>query len=653
MDFCQPQCFAEKHESVRPTLQDKQESSMSNQFQLMRERRFRPFFFTQFLGAFNDNVFKTALITLVTFRAGQLTDLDGKTLATLLPGLFILPFFLFSATSGQIADKFEKSAVARAVKVFEICVMLLAAWGFIANLLWPLVTALFLMGIHSTLFGPVKYAYLPQQLKKDELVGGNGMIEMGTFVAILLGEVLGAWLATAQQGSVMTSTMIVGIAVLGYWVSRGIPFSPAADPQLKINWNPITETWRNIAFVRGNRVVWLSILGISWFWFYGATILAQFPSYAREVLGGDESVFILLLTVFSFGVGSGSLLCERLSGHKVEIGLVPFGAIGLTLFGVDLYFASNAVVTTSSLVGYRDFITVAAHWRVLADIALIGLFGGFYIVPMYALVQTRSEKSHQSRVIAANNILNALFMVISAVVSMLLFKLGLNIQQLFLATALFTAVVAIYIYTLVPEFLMRFIIWILIHSVYRLKKQGLEHIPEEGPALIACNHVSFVDALVIAAACPRPIRFIMDHRIFKIPILNFVFREGKTIPIAPAKEDPQMLERAYEEVAKALADGDLVGIFPEGGITQSGDIMPFKGGVSRILERSQVPVVPIALRGLWHSFFSRKDGPAMTRLERFKPFRSIGLAVGEPMLPAVVTPENLRTAIVTLRGDCQ
>jgi 1-acyl-sn-glycerol-3-phosphate acyltransferase len=626
---------------------------MSSQFQLMRERRFRPFFFTQFLGAFNDNVFKTALITLVTFRAGQLTDLDGKTLATLLPGLFILPFFLFSATSGQIADKFEKSAIARAVKVFEICVMLLAAWGFMANLLWPLVAALFLMGMHSTLFGPVKYAYLPQQLKQEELIGGNGMIEMGTFVAILIGEVLGAWLAISANGSVLTSVTIVGIAVLGYWVSRDIPLSPAADPGLKINWNPVTETWRNIAFVRKNRVVWLSILGISWFWFYGATILAQFPNYAKEVLGGDESVFILLLSVFSLGIGVGSLLCEKLSGNKVEIGLVPFGAIGLTLFGVDLYFASTALSAGATPVDFAEFVKVLAHWRVLADIALLGLFGGFYIVPLYALIQTRSEKSHQSRVIAANNILNALFMVVSALVSMGLFALGLTIPQLFLATALFNAVVAIYIYTLVPEFLMRFIVWMLIHGVYRLKKQGIENIPEQGAALIACNHVSFVDALVLAAASPRPIRFIMDHRIFKIPVLNFVFREGRAIPIAPAKEDPKMLERAYDEVARALADGDLVGIFPEGGITQNGDIMPFKSGVTRILERSPVPVVPMALHNLWHSFFSRKDGPAMTRLERFKPFREIGLVVGSPMPPETVTPESLRATIAALRGEAK
>jgi len=624
---------------------------MSSQFQLMREQRFRPFFFTQFLGAFNDNVFKTALITLVTFRAGQLTHLDGKTLATLLPGLFILPFFLFSATSGQLADKFEKSAIARAVKVFEIGIMFLAAWGFMANLFWPLVAALFLMGLHSTIFGPVKYAYLPQHLKKDELVGGNGMFEMGTFVAILLGEVLGAALAIAQWGNRLTSITIIAIALLGYWVSRGIPHSPAADPTLKINWNPITGTWRSLCFAKKNRVVWLAMLGISWFWFYGATLLAQFPSYAKEILSGDESVFILLLTVFSFGIGLGSLLCEKLSGNKVEIGLVPFGAIGLTVFGVDLYFASTGIPVLSAPLDYLAFMSIAAHWHIMADIVLLGLFGGFYIVPLYALIQTRSDKSHQSRVIAANNILNALFMVISAGVSMLLFKLGLTIPELFLATALFNAVVAIYIYTLVPEFLMRFLIWILMHSVYRLKIENIDRIPEEGPALIACNHVSFVDALVISAACRRPIRFIMDHRIFKIPVLNFIFREGRAIPIAPAKDDPAMLERAYDEVAKALAAGDLVGIFPEGGITQTGDIMPFKSGVSRIIERSPVPVVPLALRGLWHSFFSRKDGPAMTKLDRFKPFRKIALHVGMPIQPDALKGDVLRNEIAALRGD--
>lgn len=626
---------------------------MSSQFQLLKERRFRPFFFTQFLGAFNDNVFKTALITMVTFRAGELTQIDGKTLATLLPGLFILPFFLFSATSGQVADKFEKSAIARGVKIFEIAVMSLAAWGFMANSLWQLVSALLLMGVHSTVFGPVKYSYLPQHLKQQELVGGNGMIEMGTFVAILIGEVLGAWLIIIPQGHAWASAMLVFIAIVGWWVSRGIPLSPAADAGLKIDWNPITETWRNLRFVHGNRTVWLSLIGISWFWFYGATILAQFPNYAKDVLAGDESVFILLLTVFSFGIGTGSLLCEKLSGHKVEIGLVPFGAIGLTLFGVDLFLATPIPPVNGTLLHYADMLRDAGYWHLLADVALLGLFGGFYIVPLYALIQTRSEKSHQSRVIAANNILNALFMVISAGVSMLLFKLGLSIPQLFLATALLNAVVAIYIYSLVPEFLLRFLCWLLIHSVYRIDKHGAENIPEEGAALLVCNHVSFVDALVIAAASQRPIRFVIDYRIYNMPILHFIFRQGRAIPIASYKEDSQVLEHAYDEIAKALADGDLLCVFPEGNVTNDGEIGAFRNGIRHIVDRTPVPVIPMALRGMWGSFFSRAHGRAMSAPWRAKPFMKIALSIAPALDGAVATPERLRGEVATLRGDCR
>jgi 1-acyl-sn-glycerol-3-phosphate acyltransferase len=621
---------------------------MSSQFNLMREQRFRPLFFTQFLGAFNDNVFKTALITLVTFRAGQLTTLDPKMLATLLPGLFILPFFLFSATSGQLADKLEKSRIARAVKVFEIGIMLLAGWGFLTNSLWQLVAALFLMGLHSTLFGPVKYAYLPQHLKPSELTGGNGLIEMGTFVAILLGEVLGVLLATLPQHGLYTSVTVVGLALLGWAASRGIPLTPAVDPQLKVDWNPVTATWETLRFARSNRTVWLSLLGISWFWFYGATLLAQFPTYAKENLGGDESVFILLLALFSVGIGVGSLLCEKLSGDKVEIGLVPFGAIGLTLFGVDLYFASPDAASTAGR-HFTAFLAERANWRLLVDIVLLGLFGGFYIVPLYALIQTRSEKSRQSRVIAANNVMNAFFMVISALVSMLLFALGLSIPQLFLATALFNAVVALYIYSLVPEFLMRFMVWLLIHSVYRLKKSGLERIPEEGPALLVCNHVSYVDALVISAACRRPVRWVMDRRIFEIPLLSFFFRTVRAIPIAPAKEDPAALERAYEAIAEALAAGELVGLFPEGKLTSDGEMAPFRPGILRVLERTPVPVVPMALSGLWQSLFARNRDKLRYAGKLFS--KKIGLAVGEPMDPRAATIEALHATVLVLRGE--
>jgi 1-acyl-sn-glycerol-3-phosphate acyltransferase len=622
---------------------------MSSQFHLLKEIRFRPFFMTQLLGALNDNVFKTALITLLTFRAGSITDLSPALLATVLPGVFILPFFLFSATCGQIADKYDRARLARVTKLLEIVVMALGAWGFIAASLPALVLALFLMGTQSTLFGPVKYAYLPQHLKDGELVGGNGLVESGTFLAILGGQIFGAWLV-GNSSAEGIAAVVIALALAGWWYSRGIPLSPAPEPAMQLDWNPLSATRDNLRFARGNRTVWLSLLGISWFWFYGATLLAQFPVYASDVLGGGEGVFILLLSVFSVGVGAGSLACEKLSGGKVEIGLVPFGAIGLTLFGIDLFFATPSVMPAydGSVAG---FLQHAAHWRMLIDIVLLGAAGGLYIVPLYALIQTRCERSHAARVIAANNIVNAGFMVGSALVSLLLFKAGLDIPQLFLATALFNAAVAIYIYTLVPEFLLRFVVWILVHTVYRLDTRGLDNIPEDGPAVIVCNHVSFVDALVITAACRRPIRFVMDHRIFRTPLLGFLFRSSRCIPIAPAKEDPVLLERAYDSVAAALDAGELVGLFPEGRITETGELHPFRPGITRIVNRTPVRVVPLALRGLWGSFFSRKDGPAMSRPLRRGLFSRIELIGGPALAPDAATPQALHARVAALRGD--
>ena len=624
--------------------------SKNNQYRLLRERRFLPFFITQFLGAFNDNVYKNALVIMLAFHAASLTTLSAGTLVNLCAGLFILPFFLFSATAGQLADKYEKARIIRFVKLFEIGVMVIGTIGFLHRDLVLLITALFLMGLHSTVFGPVKYSILPQYLASEELVGGNGLVEMGTFLAILVGTMLGGVLIATNDGALYVSVAVLTIAAAGYLASRAIPNAPPAASDLRINWNPITETWANLKFTRTNRTVFLSVLGISWFWFYGATFLAQFPNYSKDVLHGDEHVVTLLLTTFSIGVGAGSLLCERLSGRKVEIGLVPFGSIGLTLFALELYFASPHAAT-GGVVGAGEFLGQPRNWRIVADLALIGMFGGFYIVPLYALIQSRAERSHQSRVIAGNNILNALFMVVSAGMAIGLLHLGFTIPQIFLATALLNAAVAAYIYTLVPEFLMRFLIWLLIHSVYRLEKNGIEQIPEEGPAVLVCNHVSFVDALIIAAACRRPIRFVMDHTIFRVPVLNFIFRTGKMIPIASAKDDPQLLEKAYDDVAAALASGDLIGIFPEGRITDSGEMYPFRPGIRRIVERTPVPVVPMALRGLWGSFFSRRGGRAMSQLSRLAPFKKVALAVGAPVAPQLATPESLQQAVLALRGD--
>ncbi|MBW7902216.1 MAG: MFS transporter [Rhodocyclaceae bacterium] len=624
---------------------------MSNQYELMRAARFRPLFWTQFLGAFNDNLYKNALIVLLTFQTAQWTTLRPEILANLAAGIFILPFFLFSATAGQLADKLDKARLARLVKVLEMGIMLVAAAGFALHSLALLLAALFLLGLHSTLFGPVKYAILPQHLKEEELIGGNALVEAGTFVAILVGTLAGGLLAGAGLDPLWIALAGLAVAGAGYLASRGIPAAPPPAPELRVNPNPLTETWRNIGFARENRTVFLSILGISWFWLYGALFLAQMPAYGKNVLGGGEATVTLLLAVFTVGIGAGSLLCERLSARQVELGLVPFGSLGLTLFGLDLALASMALPPPTAPLAVGALLAQPQVWRILADLMLLGVFGGFFIVPLYALVQLRSAPEHRARIIAANNIVNAAFMVAGALAAAGLLGAGLSIPALFAVAAVGNAAVALYIYRLVPEFLLRFLAWLLIHTVYRLQKRGVEHIPHEGAALVVCNHVSFVDPVILMAVSPRPIRFVMDHRIFRTPIISFIFRHSRAIPIAPAKEDPAMMERAFAEAAQALADGELVGIFPEGRITDSGELYPFRPGVTRILADNPVPVVPLALQGLWGSFFSRKGGPAMTKPFRRGLFSKIAV-VGAPPVPAAeATPARLQEIVQALRGD--
>jgi hypothetical protein len=639
------------HESVAQSASREGALSDRSQFALLTERRFLPFFLTQFFGAANDNVFKFAFSVLATYSAAEWGGMEPKSAGAVIGGVFILPFVLFSATSGQLADKYDKAALIRFVKNLEIAIMLVIAAGFVWQIVPLLFAGVFLMGLHSTLFGPVKYAYLPQHLHETELTGGNGMVEMGTFVAILLGTIAGGVLVGIPEvGPHWVAAVSIGLAIVGRVAAGYVPVSPAPEPALAINWNPVTETLKNLRHAYGNRTVFLSLLGISWLWFFGSIFLTTFTGFAKETLGGDQSVVTLLLAVFSIGIGVGSLLCERLSGYKVEIGLVPFGSIGMTVFAIDLWLASDALVP-AGLAGVGAFVAEPAHWRVMADLFLLAMFAGFYSVPLYALIQSRCEPSHRARVIAANNILNAIFMVVAAGMTAALLHSGLTLPQLYLVVGLMNAAVALFIYTLVPEFLMRFIVWILIHSIYRLEKSGLERVPDEGAAVIVCNHVSFVDALVISAACRRPIRFVMDHRIFRIPVLSFVFRTSRAIPIAPAKEDPAMMERAFATVAQALKDGDLVAIFPEGRITDTGEMVPFRPGIKRILEATPVPVIPVALRGLWGSFFSRRGGAAMSKPARLIPFRKIGLVVGE-LVPAVAaTPEALHERVLALRGE--
>ena len=623
----------------------------SSQFALLGERRFAPFFWTQFLGAFNDNLFKFAFTVMVTFHATANSGLDPALVVNLIAGLFILPFLLFSATCGQIADKYDKRAIAIFVKTLEVGIMFLAAYGFIARNVPVLLACTFLMGLHSTIFGPVKYAFLPQALTERELTGGNAMVEMGTFVAILLGNLLGGVLVgLPEQGPRIAAFGCIAVAFLGRITAQFIQHAPPLVPDLVVRWNPFTETVRNLKLAAENIVVFRGLMGVSWLWFFGASFLTLLPGFAKDVLGGTEGVASLLLVVFSIGIGIGSLLCESLSRRHVELGLVPIGAFGMTVFAVDLYFASRGFVHGPLAMTAGQFLQSPGAGRVLADLGLLSAFAGLFSVPLYALIQSRSAPTHRARIFAASNILGALFMIASAALSVSLLKGGASIPMIFLVVGIMNAVVALYIFLLVPEFFLRFLSWILVHLIYRFKIRGDDNIPEHGAALLTCNHVSFIDALLLMAASPRPIRFIMDHRIFSTPVLGAIFRLAKTIPVAPQKDDPAIYANAFAEADETLARGDLLCIFPEGAITRDGDLQPFKAGIMKILASRPVPVIPMALQNLWGSFFSRVDGVAMTKPFRRGLYSSVRLVVGEPIPPHAVTPEGLQAKVAALRS---
>ncbi len=571
-------------------------------------------------------------------------------LANVAGALFILPFFLFSATAGQLADKYEKSMLMRRIKLLEIALMSIAAVAFYTQNFTLLLLVLFMTGFQSTLFGPVKYAYLPQQLASDELIGGNALVESGTYVAIILGLIGGGLLVDGKlDNQILIGAALISVACLGYLASRQVPATKAVDPALKISLNAWKETWRIIGFARENKSVYLSILGISWFWFFGSAMTLQLPAYTRDILHGNEIITTGLLAAFAIGVGIGSLLCERMSDHKVELGLVPFGSIGLSLFAIDLYFA-QPVASSTNVTSIAEFLARPGSWRVLIDLCLIGAFGGFYSVPLYALIQQRSRRQHLSRIIAANNIINAIFMVGASLLSIALLSAGLSVPELFLVIAALNAVVAIYIYTLLPEFLMRFLAWIIISVVYRIRPVGSQNIPDEGPAVIVCNHVSFVDPIILGGSIRRPMRFVMYYKIFDIPLLNFFFRTAKAIPIAAAHEDEQLMNDAFDLVDAELADGNLVCIFPEGAITVDGEVRKFRPGIEKIIERRAVPVIPVALGRLWGSWFSRNQRGGIRKIPG-RLFAKVPVTIGEAIPASEVSAAKLELLVRTLRGD--
>lgn len=403
-----------------------------SQFSLLGTRRFGPMFATQFFGALNDNIFKNALVIYLTFVLANRSGIDANQLVVLAGGVFILPFFLFSATAGQMADKYEKAWLIRWVKAAEIMIMSLGSIAFILQSVWLLFIVLFLAGAQSTLFGPLKYGILPQLIDLSELTGGNGMVQMGTYISILLGTMLGGVLiAISGYGAFLITVTVLLVALAGWYASRFIPAVGAADPGLRIDPNFVKRTWELLRYCYNDRTLFITVLGISWFWFLGATFLSLVPGYTRDLLHGDEHVATLLLTAFSIGIGIGSLSCERLSHGRIEPRLVVIGIIGMSLAAFELYALGEPGSGHNGLLGAVVFLGDPQHWAVLLGLTGIGLFGGLYIVPLYALVQHRAAPDHRARVIAANNVLNALLMVGSALLTTTLIAVGASIPLIF------------------------------------------------------------------------------------------------------------------------------------------------------------------------------------------------------------------------------
>ncbi len=624
--------------------------SDTSQAKLLTQPGFFALFVTQLLSAFNDNFLKNAIVIWISATQAQLFGLKPEVMISLCSGVFILPFFLFSATAGQLADRYEKPRLIRIIKLAEIGIMTLATLGFAASDLRVLLAAIFMLGVHSAFLGPIKYSILPQLVAPDALVAGNALVETGTFLAILAGTIGGGVLVLADAGPLMVGGTGAFWAALGYLASRRIPALPPVAPDLRIDLNPISPTLAILRLTQKTRAVFLSVLGISWFWFFGAAFLTVLPTYARSTLGAHEHVVTLFLAVFCVGIALGSTLCETLSGKNLELGLVPLGSIGMTWFTFDLFLIGSPGALPTEPMGVAAFIASPHAWRILFDLLSIAVFGGFYTVPLYTLIQQRSEPSERSRVIAGNNIINAILMVIASALLAWLFALKLSVPTIFLVVAGLNAAVAIYIYSLLPEFLLRFVAWILAHTLYRLKLEGHERVPETGAAVIVCNHVTFVDFLIIAGSVRRPVRFVMDHRIAATPGLSLLFKGGKTIPIAPEREDKALMERAFERVAAELREGEIVCIFPEGKLTKSGEMNPFRqGGIERILRETPVPVVPMALRGLWGSMFSRKDDGGVKLPRRFR--SHVELLIGDPIPPEQANAAYLEERVRELRGD--
>jgi 1-acyl-sn-glycerol-3-phosphate acyltransferase len=619
--------------------------SKDNKLYLFGHRKYWPIFSTMFLGAFNDNVFKNALIILITYQSYQLGPLNAQTMVSLAAGIFILPFFLFSATAGQIADKYSKSTLVTLIKIWEVLAMTLAAIGFSLNSPAVLLFTLFFMGTQSAFFGPVKYSILPELLEDNEILSGNAYFEMGTYIAILLGTIIGGVVITmGGTHHLPVIITVITLAIIGVFTALANPKLEATNPKLLIRKNPITPTIDILKLSYQKKNVFMSLLGISWFWFLGAIILTILPVLTKDFLHANEYVVTFFLATFSIGIGIGSILCEKIGQEEIDLGLVVIGAFLMSLFLFDLSTMSPIPYQGAPLT-ISNILNSVQGLHITISMALFALAAGFYSVPLYTYMQVFSESGERSQIVAANNILNALFMVIASVILMAMFAAKRSIPQIFFIFAVVNTILAYFTYKLIPQYFLRLALSILTRCFYKLEVNGTENVPKQGPAIIACNHITFIDWAFLCTISKRPIRFIMHKDFVTLPLCGWFFKGGKIIPIAARHEDYKCYEDSFPKTAEQLKNGNLVGIFPEGKITLDGKINTFKSvGIERIITDTPVPVIPVRIDGLWGTFFSKKQGvKKLSTLLQFK--RNIKVTIGEPIAPEELTAELLEQRV--------
>ena len=611
------------------------ETMSASQFSLLKTKRFLPLFIAQFFGAFNDNVFRFAVAILITYKLAQQAGSEATTLLAVAAGLFTAPFFLFSGTAGQLADKHDKAMLARRIKLAEILIMLLAAFALWLESVPLMFLVLFLTGTQSTFFGPIKYGILPQHLREEELVGGNAIIETGTFLAILLGTLFGGMLITQSSGLWIIALAIVSLATVGWLSARRIPSAPAPEPDLPVDFNPLTAARKVLGYGTERKNVFQSILGVSWFWFLGFVFLTQIPVFAKSALFASEGVSNLFIATFTVGIGAGSMLTNRLLRGEVSAKYVPIAAILTTFAIIDLWLAStrvSATATPDNLTTISQFLATGKGWRVLADLALIAMFGGLFVVPLYAYMQANSHPGHRARVIAANNIINAVFMTAASLLTALAAAANLTVPQIFLVIGIANAAVAVYICKLLPQELIKYLGRRLFRLLYRVEVHGMKNYKAAGDrVVIVANHTSFLDGALLGCFLPKRANFAINTFTSNHWWARPAFALFDLLPIDPT--NPMATRTLVQELQK---DRHIV-IFPEGRISVTGALMKVYEGPGAIAHMADAKVLPIRIDGAHKSMFSRLRGK-----QRLQLFPKIDITILEPQ--EFTAPDDMRGA---------